>query len=104
MPRIKTHNISIEIAKKASTEIIEQVSNLVKCDPAHVTIQVCQDKFVAYGKEIQSHPFVELALITRPKEVEHQLVQIISDAFLKAGCQSVDLYIVHLSADCYFEK
>lgn len=104
MPRIKTHNISSNIVKKAAKGIIDEISELLRTDRSNVTIQVCEDKFVSDGEFIQSHPYVELSLLTRPQDLEDQMASIITDQLMKSGCESVDLYIIHLEKRQYYEN
>lgn len=104
MPRIKTHNISSNIVKEASKSIIDEISALLKTERSNVTIQVSEDRFVGDGDFIQSHPYVELSLLTRPQAIEDQLAEIITNHLMKAGCESVDLYIIHLEKRQYYEN
>lgn len=104
MPRIVTRNIDIEVVKKASNIIIDHVAEVFKIDRTHVTIEVNQNPFVFDGKVQQSHPFVELGLFPRPKEKVDLVVKLITEEFLKYGCDSVDVYVFNYEAPFYYEN
>lgn len=104
MPRITTFNIDLEIVKRASKDIINDIATFLKIDSSHISIQVNQDKFIFNGEIKKSHPFVELALFDRTIEVEDNIARIVTDHFLESGCASLDLYIVKLEPRRYFEN
>jgi len=104
MPRITTYAIDIEVVKKASSPIADEIAALISIPREYVIFQVNQDSFIKDGKVATADPFIEVCLFDRGLDKEDLIAQIITREFKSAGCPAPDVYLTRLERRRYFEN
>ncbi len=104
MPRMATFGISVEVVKRLSRPLIDDLVALTKVPRDHFTIQVNNDIFVHDGVEVLPDPFVEICLFERGESTEDAFAKIVTKHFQDNGVTSIDVYITHLERRRYFEN
>ncbi len=104
MPRITTHAIPLDIVKRASKPMVDELVALLGVPREHFAIEVCEHPFVLDGDVAATHPFVEVALFDRGSKAEDGLARIITRHLREAGCASLDLYLLRMERHRYYEN
>lgn len=103
MPRITTHAIPLDVVQRASGPIADDLAGLLGIPRHYISLQVRSDTFVRAGDPVPGDPFVEVALFDRGPEVEDQVARRISRHLQAAGCPHLDLYLLRLERNRYYE-
>lgn len=103
MPRIATTAIPIEIVRRASKPMLDELEALLDIPRAYFSIEVRQNPFVMDGEIVPGHPFVEVSLFDRGPEAEDRIARVITHHLQAAGCPNLDLYLIHLERCRYYE-
>jgi hypothetical protein len=103
MPRLTTHAIPLEVVRRASAALIDDLETLLRIPREHFAIEVREDPSVAEGRVIPGHPFVEVQLFDRGPEVEDAVARTITRHLQGAGCPNLDLYLARLERPRYYE-
>lgn len=104
MPRITTHAIPLDVVRRASTPLLDELVQLTGTARAHFTIEVRTDAFVFDGALVPGDPFVEVGLFDRGPEQEDAIARAVTRHFQQAlGGVAPDVYLVRLERRRYFE-
>lgn len=103
MPRITTHAIPLEVVRKASRGLVDELEALLKIPREHFAIQVREDPHIQDGEVVSGLPFVEVALFDRGPETEDRIARLVTRHLQEAGCPHLDLYLVRLERPRYYE-
>lgn len=103
MPRISTHAIPLDVVRRASRALVDELVSLTGVSREHFSLEVCEHPFVRDGEVVTSHPFVEVALFDRGTKIEDAVARAITRHLREAGCPSVDVYLMRLERHRYYE-
>lgn len=102
MPQLKIRGIEKEKIVNVSTELVNELSQLVNCSREDFTIELIESTYVFDGKEISPYPFIELAWFDRGQETQDKVAGIITNKFKEQGIQELDLMFVILEKNKYY--
>lgn len=78
MPHLKIRGIAKEPIIKNSKELIDGLTNIVKCDRTWFTIEHIETEYIFDGKIIDGYTFVELFWFERTPEVKKEVANFIT--------------------------
>jgi hypothetical protein len=103
MPRITTHAIPLEIVRRASEPMGQELAGLLGIPGEYISLEVRNDPFLREGALVPGDPFVEVALFDRGPALEDQVARLITRHLQAAGCPHLDLYLRRLERPRYYE-
>ncbi|MCO1602158.1 DUF1904 domain-containing protein [Desulfosporosinus nitroreducens] len=104
MPQIKIRGIEIDMIRKLSTRLIDELTIVTQSPKNDFTLEMIHSTFVLDGEVATSYPFVEIAWFDRGQEIQDQVAQTISKLINEAGCPSVDIMFTILEKPRYYEN
>ncbi|QNM15567.1 MULTISPECIES: DUF1904 domain-containing protein [Fusobacterium] len=78
MPHLKIRGMAKEPIIKNSKELIDGLTNIVKCDRTWFTIEHIETEYIFDGKIIDGYTFVELFWFERTPEVKKEVANFIT--------------------------
>lgn len=78
MPHLKIRGMAKESIIKNSKELIDGLTNIVKCDRTWFTIEHIETEYIFDGKIIDGYTFVELFWFERTPEVKKEVANFIT--------------------------
>lgn len=103
MPRITTHAIPLDVVRRVSASLVDELVALTGVPRAHFAIQVRADPFVVDGAIVAGDPFVEIALFDRGQAAEDAIAAAVTRHLAEALGAAPDVYLVRLERRRYFE-
>ncbi len=103
MPRITTSAIPIEVVRRASKPLVDELVALLNIPREHFAIEARQDASVRDGEVVPGDPFVEVSLFEREPGIEDRIARIVTRHLQAAGCPHLDLYLTRLERHRYYE-
>ncbi len=104
MPHITLHGISLDLAKRVSAPLLDDLAALTGTPRDHFSIRVNRDTFVFDGVEVEPDPFVEIGLFERDSAIEDAMAAKVTEHLRSAGITSVEVYLNHFARRRYFEN
>jgi hypothetical protein len=102
MPRVAEYGVSVDIVKRLSRELVNDLASVTGTSRDHFSIQVNSDTFLFDVAEVQPDVFVEFGLFERDSTVEDKMARIVTTHVQQAGIASVEFYLNHFSRRRYF--
>ncbi|MHB8075358.1 DUF1904 domain-containing protein [Desulfosporosinus fructosivorans] len=103
MPQIKMRGIEIEIIRKLSKQLIDELAVLTQSPRDYFTLEVIHSTFIMDGDVASGYPFVEIAWFDRGQDIQDQVAHTISRLLNEGGCSSVDIMFTILEKPRYYE-
>lgn len=104
MPQIKIKGMKVEEICKISSEMIDELENLLKCPRDYFTIECINSIFIKDGSVTESYPFVEVGWFDRGQVVQDSTAKIISKFINGAGYKNVDIIFTTFKENDYYEN
>lgn len=104
MPQIKIRGIETEKICSISTELIDELQNIIDCPRDYFTIEVIHSTFIMDGSLIDGYPFVEFAWFDRGQDIQDKVAKCITKFIHNIGYSSVDLFFTVFDKHKYYEN
>lgn len=104
MPQIKLRGIELDIVRKLSKQLIDELSVLTQSPRDYFTLEVIHTTFVMDGEIVPGYPFVEIAWFDRGQEIQDQAAKAVSCLLNQTGYPSVDIMFTVLEKPRYYEN
>ncbi|MGL5656546.1 MAG: DUF1904 domain-containing protein [Fusobacteriaceae bacterium] len=83
MPHLKFRGIKKELLIENSKEIIDGLTDIVKCDRTWFTLEHLETEYIFDGKLVPGYTFAEVFWFPREKEVKDQFAKFLTDLLKK---------------------
>jgi hypothetical protein len=104
MPQIKIRGIEKEKIFSISTELINELENIIGCPKDYFTLEHVSSEFIKEGALYESYPFVEVAWFDRGQEIQDKVAECINSFIHSIGCINVDIFFTIFKENCYYEN
>lgn len=93
MPHLKIRGIKKELIIENSKELIDGLTDIVKCDRSWFTIEHIETEYIFDNKIVEGYTFIELFWFERTPEVKKEVAKFITD-FIKKINNNKDCCVI----------
>ena len=104
MPQIKIRGVELKEICLISSELIDDLENIINCPRSYFTIEQLPSTFVSEGKVIIGYPFVEVSWFDRGQETQDKVALSITKFIKSLGHENVDVIFTSLKQNDYYEN
>ncbi len=105
MPHIRFRAVQSEHIQELSKVLCKDLAQAMNTSEDNFTIENVATQFYAQGNVVESYPFVEVLLFSRPQAVQDQCALIITNHLKKLGqYEDVVVIFVPLAQKDYYEN
>jgi len=104
MPQITIKGAEGKEICLVSTELIDELQELLQCPRSYFTIECINSTFIMDGSYVTAYPFIEVAWFDRGQEVQDKAAGIITKYIHKLGYENVDIVFKLLEKNRYYEN
>ncbi|KZL89936.1 DUF1904 domain-containing protein [Clostridium magnum] len=104
MPQIKIRGIDIEKISTISTNMIDQLEQIIDCPRDYFTIECISSTFIKNGKVDEGYPFIEVVWFDRGQQIQDNVAKSITNLIHNLGYKNVDVFFTVLKENLYYEN
>lgn len=104
MPQIKIRGVQPEKVCSVSTQMVDELEQIVGCPRDYFTIECIPSTFIKNGKIDNGYPFVEVVWFDRGQETQDKVAKTITKLIHNLGCENVDIFFTTLKENLYYEN
>ncbi|GIM27609.1 hypothetical protein CPJCM30710_02750 [Clostridium polyendosporum] len=104
MPILRLRAIEPKKICTISTELIDELQQLIKCPRESFTLEVVQSLFIKDGEFVDGNPLVEISWFDRGQEIQDKTALIVTKYVNSMGYKDVDVIFKALDKNKYYEN
>lgn len=104
MPQIRVRGIEINILKKISKLLIDDLEDIIKCPRDYFTLEHVPSTFIFDSYETEGYPFVDVYWFDRGQEIQDKVAKSITDILQSEGIKDMDIIFHSLEHNKYYEN
>ena len=104
MPHLRFRGCKHDEVSSINAQLIEDLTNLIKCESEDFTFEYIDSTFIFEGKEDGNrYPFVEVLWFKRD-EIKSEVAKVITEHLSKFGYDYITVYFNNLNPGDYYEN
>ncbi|MBI6874309.1 DUF1904 domain-containing protein [Clostridium aciditolerans] len=104
MPQIKVRGVEVSKICSVSTNMIDELENIIGCPRSYFTIECIPSTFIRDGETCEGYPFIEVVWFDRGQEVQDKVAETINNFVHQCGYESIDIFFTVLKENSYYEN
>lgn len=104
MPQIKIKGVAGKEICLISSELIDELQELLQCQRSYFSIECVNSTFIMDGNYVDPYPVIEVAWFDRGQELQDKSAEIITKHIQNLGYKEVDVIFSLLDKKSYYEN